>query len=145
MIATRGQSGCPKFLCTVCTFVSQEKLICGRILLAGETSEDIIDKSIYTFFFSFYKNLCSLLLHISTRLGNEVIFSLVFNKSLSIYTDTEKLYKQWFQLTHKLVLHVFVKQALQNHKYTTSWLLLLHWKYANQYVLFFSLSLDLNF
>ena len=96
-------------------------------------------------FFSFYKNLCSLLLHISTRLGNEVIFSLVFNKSLSIYTDTEKLYKQWFQLTHKLVLHVFVKQALQNHKYTTSWLLLLHWKYANQYVLFFSLSLDLNF
>ena len=139
MIATRGQSRCPKFLCTVCTFVSQEKLICGRILLAGETSEDIIDKSIYTFF-SFYKNLCSLLLHISTRLGNEVIFSLVFNKSLSIYTDTEKLYKQWFQLTHKLVLHVFVKQALQNHKYTTSWLLLFHWKNP-----FFSLSLDLNF
>ena len=55
MIATRGQSRCPKFLCTVCTFVSQEKLICGRILLAGETSEDIIDKSMYTFFFLFTK------------------------------------------------------------------------------------------
>ena len=57
MIATRGQSPSPKFLCTVCTFVSQEKLICGRILLAGETSEDIIDKSIYTFFFFLQKSL----------------------------------------------------------------------------------------
>ena len=38
-----------------CMYFCQEKLICGRILLAGETSEDIIDKSIYTFFFLFIK------------------------------------------------------------------------------------------